>query len=90
MEDAQRLLGAWVQAWGQMGGLPELFDMAAQESHPLQKVPWSAIVLQLTYTLSVARLLYRDMTDLARIPSCMHLCTRVMIELEHNDVLDID
>lgn len=74
MEDAQRLLGAWVQAWGQMGGLPELFDMAAQERHPLQKVPWSALRLQLTYTLSVAGLLYRDRTGLACIPSCMHMC----------------
>lgn len=36
--DAQKLLGAWIQAWSQMGGLAELFDMAAKERHPLQKV----------------------------------------------------
>lgn len=36
--DAQKLLAAWIQVWGQMGGLAELFDMAATEIHPLQKV----------------------------------------------------
>ena len=51
MEDAQKLLGAWVQAWGQMGGLPELFDMAAKERHPLHKVPRSVIKPLLAYTL---------------------------------------
>lgn len=45
-EDAQKLLAAWIQAWGQMGGLAELFDMAAKEIHPLQKVlstPWMSL-----------------------------------------------
>ncbi|KAL3161638.1 hypothetical protein ABBQ32_010493 [Trebouxia sp. C0010 RCD-2024] len=52
VEDAQRLLGAWVQAWGQMGGLPELFDMAAQERHPLQKgYPLRPELMESTYFL---------------------------------------
>ena len=37
-QDAQKLLAAWTQAWSQLQGLPELFDMAAKERHPLQKV----------------------------------------------------
>ena len=38
VEDAKKLLAAWVYAWTQFDGLPELFDMAASERHPLQKV----------------------------------------------------
>ncbi len=39
LQDSKQLLGAWVRAWDQFDGLPELFDMAATEQHPLQKVP---------------------------------------------------
>ena len=38
VEDAKKLLAAWVYAWTQFDGLPDLFDMAASERHPLQKV----------------------------------------------------
>jgi len=38
VEDAKKLLAAWVYAWTQFDGLPDLFDMAATERHPLQKV----------------------------------------------------
>ena len=38
LEDAEKLLVMWVYAWTQFNGLPDLFDMAASERHPLQKV----------------------------------------------------
>ena len=38
VEDAKKLLAAWVYAWTQFDGLPDLFDMAATERLPLQKV----------------------------------------------------
>jgi len=38
VEDAKKLSAAWVYAWTQFDGLPDLFDMAASERHPLQKV----------------------------------------------------
>ena len=42
VEDAERMLFAFRHVWSQFQGLPELFDMAAKERHPLQKVQQSS------------------------------------------------
>lgn len=59
LDDAQKLLAAWVKAWGQMGGLPELFDMAAKERHPLQKVSCFSFELRFRVWISHTELFCR-------------------------------
>ncbi|KAL0022767.1 hypothetical protein WJX79_002551 [Trebouxia sp. C0005] len=55
VEDAKKLLAAWVYAWTQFDGLPDLFDMSASERHPLQKgYPLRPELMESTYLLYAA------------------------------------
>ncbi|DBB03198.1 TPA: hypothetical protein ACH3X1_000010 [Trebouxia sp. C0004] len=55
VEDAKKLLAGWVYVWTQFDGLPDLFDMAASQRHPLQKgYPLRPELMESTYLLYAA------------------------------------